>query len=89
MKFQIIWLPGAEEELTQIWLEAADCAAITKAVFDIEQALRTDPLNQGESRGGVHRAIAAGPVVVAYEPHPDDLRVEVISIKAFRRKPRS
>jgi hypothetical protein len=86
MKYQIIWLPDAEEELTQIWLEAVDKAAVTQAVYDIEQALKFNPLEHGESRGGTHRAISAGPVVVAYEPFPDDLRVQIISIKAFPRK---
>jgi hypothetical protein len=51
MNYSVIWLVDAEDELAAIWLDAADRDAITRAVFDLDRDLSTNPLDAGESRG--------------------------------------
>jgi hypothetical protein len=61
MKYTVVWVPGAEQELATLWLDADHRAAITRASYVIDERLRTDPQNQGESRPGGRRIMFEPP----------------------------
>jgi len=52
MSYTVIWKPAAEDELAQIWTEAADRTAVATAANRIDQLLKSHPHDQGESRSG-------------------------------------
>jgi len=67
MKYSVAWLRTAEQELTAIWLDAADRAAITQAAHAIDQQLQQDAHFKGESRHGGRRIFIELPLVVSIE----------------------
>lgn len=40
MKYTVIWLPSAEQELAEVWLRAADRDRITEAAERLESTVR-------------------------------------------------
>lgn len=66
MKYSVAWLSSAEQELTGIWLDAADRAAITRAAHAIDQQLQQDAHIKGESRAGGRRILFELPLVVSF-----------------------
>lgn len=83
MNYTVFWTPSAEEELADIWLNAADRAAITQASHRIDQRLRRDPGNDGESRSRGRRIMIDRPLAVIYRPHPEDRTVDVLHVWTF------
>jgi hypothetical protein len=77
MNYTVIWLPDAEQELAALWLAAADRARVTRAAHLLDQRLRRDPENEGESRSGLDRIIIEAPLVAHYRVRADDRIVEV------------
>src|SRR5436305_7021778 len=45
--YSVEWTPAAENELADIWMNAADRQAVTRAEAEIQAQLRADPLNSG------------------------------------------
>jgi hypothetical protein len=80
--YQVRWLQSALDELTVIWTNAdsADRKDITRASHEIEQRLRSDPVNEGESRNRGRRVLFAEPLAVLFRPLPDDMVVEVLHV---------
>jgi plasmid stabilization system protein ParE len=83
MSWTVIWLPDAEQELADIWLNASDRASITRAAHIIDQILKHDPENAGESRPNNRRILIVLPLAVIYRVLPDDRRVEVVHVWHF------
>ena len=52
MKWTVLWKPRAETDLTNLWLNGSDKAAITAAANRLDAQLRKDPLLTG---GGAQR----------------------------------
>jgi hypothetical protein len=50
MKWTVIWKADSENDLTDLWVNANDKAAITAAANRIDVLLRRSPLDAGESR---------------------------------------
>jgi hypothetical protein len=48
--FTVVWDEEAEAGLAAVWLASADRDAVTRAAYELEERLRTDPANVGESR---------------------------------------
>jgi plasmid stabilization system protein ParE len=80
MRFTVIWLPKAEERLTEIWLAAADQAAVSAASDDIDRLLMVNPLGVGEPRTAKIRYLYQMPLAVYYEVVPADRLVRVRSV---------
>jgi hypothetical protein len=81
MNYTVVWVPPAEEELATIWLAAADQAAVTAAVYRLEQRLSRDPLHAGEARwSSVQRVVTDLPLGIDFEVIEDDKRVLVQSV---------
>jgi hypothetical protein len=57
MSYRVLWQPKAEQALAELWMDAANRSAITAAARGIDEQLRTDPENVGESRWGDKRIL--------------------------------
>lgn len=82
MNFDVIWIPSAENQLADIWVNAADRSAVTEASSRIDQILGTDPNGAGESRTDGRRILIELPLVVYYEVSAPDRRVRVLRVLA-------
>jgi mRNA-degrading endonuclease RelE of RelBE toxin-antitoxin system len=80
MKYSVIWLPAAEQELARIWLNATDRNAVSNASNLIDRRLQTNPENVGESRSNDQRITFEEPLAVLFQVVPDDVRVWVIHV---------
>jgi hypothetical protein len=80
MKYHVLWVPGAEQRLADLWLNATDRGAITKAPHAIDQRLRDDPLDDGESRPGGRRILFETPLAVLYRVIEQDMFVHVLHV---------
>ena len=80
MNYTVVWKPSAEEELTRIWMEAADRSAVTSAAGEMDRLLKTDPCHQGESRGGAMRVAFVPPLGVFFHVEEEDRLVSVVGV---------
>jgi hypothetical protein len=90
VKWHLVWLESASNELADGWLRAdsATRAAITAASHAVEQRLVRDPLTEGESREEDARITFEGPLSVTFKVEPTDYTVVVVHIRV-RRKPQN
>ncbi|HEV3449273.1 MAG TPA: hypothetical protein VG099_31850 [Gemmataceae bacterium] len=83
MRFSVNWLPDCEQELAHLWINAPDRQAVTQAAHILDERLRLDPLNAGESRPSGRRILFASPLGVVYRVIPDDMLVQVEHVWRF------
>jgi hypothetical protein len=56
--YTVDWDPAAENELAEIWTEATDRAAVTRAQQQADQILSRNPIDSGiELSEGLHRIL--------------------------------
>jgi hypothetical protein len=84
MSWTVVWLPGAERELAELWLEASDRNAVTEAAHWIDQRLKSEPENEGESRPDGRRILFAAPLGVIFRAISRDQRVVVSHVWKFK-----
>lgn len=67
--YRVDWLQSALDELAAIWTTADSSrrAAVTAATDAIEQRLKLDAANEGESRTGGRRITFAAPLAVTFQ----------------------
>lgn len=82
--WQVFWNESADNELAQIWLTAPDRQAVSNAAREIDELLRRDPLNAGESREGNYRILFVSPLVVQYEVIEPDRKIQVLQCVSER-----
>lgn len=76
MRFTVTWLPEAEEELLQIWLDAKDRNVVSSAANKVDRELAEEPESKGvDFHGG--RLFVSGPIVVGVLVRELDRIVEV------------
>lgn len=86
MNYTVVWIPEAEQELLNLWLEEENRQAVTEAVDFLDAELANDPLNIGESRPTEFLRIAhALPIGIKYEVKTDDQLVRVLAVWLCRR----
>jgi len=80
--YQVQWLQSALDELALLWVQAESSSqqAITAATHQLDQQLRTDPDNVGESRAEDRRILFEAPLAVVFRVLPDDVRVEILHV---------
>jgi hypothetical protein len=83
MSYAVDWEPTAEQELTDIWMNADNPNAVTHAANEAERRLKYQPLGVGESRGGSVRVLFEPPLVVYYEVDAAAKRVSVRNVRAM------
>jgi hypothetical protein len=81
--YTVIWLPAAEQELADLWLDPAIRAEITQAANQIDGLLKYNPDRVGESRDADQRVLFVAPLGVLYRIKPLDCMVEVIHVWKF------
>ena len=80
MSYNVIWLPAAEDELAELWLDASLRAAITRASNDLDKQLRRDAPNAGESRSQDFRIVFELPLVASVWVQPGGREVRVMHV---------
>lgn len=84
MTYTVVWKPGAERALAELWMEATDRKAVTDAADAIDALLHVGPLDVGESRGQGGRILVVRPVAVYYDVAEDDRLVAVWALWRLR-----
>jgi hypothetical protein len=77
MKWTVIWRPASESGLTDLWVSAADKAAITAAANRIDVLLRRSPFDVGESRDDDDRVYFDAPLGILFTIDELDRKVFV------------
>ena len=86
MPYDVTWDDGANDQLVELWLNAADRAAVTRASHRIDVALAADP-HQGQHQSeGLYRVIEP-PLVAYYEIDEAKQEVRVSDVLAYREPP--
>lgn len=80
MKYMVVWLPSAMNELADIWNRARDRQAVADAANRIDRLLRIDPDLKGRPFHN-RRVFSDPPLVVTFAVYPDDCRVEVLQVR--------
>lgn len=76
MFFTVSYVQVAQAELAQVWMDARDQSAVTRASHEIDRLLRTQPQMVGEELGD-YRRLEVTPLEVVYSVSPDDCLVQV------------
>ena len=80
MKYTVTWLPGADQELADLWLNASDQGAVSQAANAFERSLRKNPLQTGESRSTTTRIAFLPPLAFLFHVVEDDRLVEIVHV---------
>jgi hypothetical protein len=86
MKYILRWLRPASDALAEAWVDSPSELRdeITSSVAVAEAALRTHPLEAGESRADGRRMLIVLPIAITYLTIPDDMRVNVEAFRLIR-----
>jgi hypothetical protein len=87
MIYTVLWRPLAEQQLAQLWNNAADRKTVTSAADTIDSVLRRDPHSKGESRSGANRVLFVPPLLVLFEVLEQDRTVYVKAVGRLRHHP--
>jgi hypothetical protein len=81
MQFTVIWLPTAENQLANWWLNRVNYRqSITMASDQIDKLLKTDPFRSVRSRGRFWELTIA-PLSVLCDIDVDDRMVKVLQLR--------
>jgi hypothetical protein len=86
MSYTVVWVPAAEQELAQLWMDAAQRREVTQAAREIDYRLRFAPVEQGESRAHGRRILLVLPLGVTFEILPEDRLVRVLDVWRFEKR---
>jgi hypothetical protein len=75
----VTWHPSAERELAEIWLNAENRIAVTRAANEIDRLLASDPLGQGEEFYG-DRLLVVLTLAVTYTVNQLDRSVQILQV---------
>jgi hypothetical protein len=86
MNYTVLWDPDVEQDLASLWMNAPDRAAVTAAADRIDELLKTDPEQQGESRINEWRLLTVAPLGILFQVFEEDRIVRVIQVWRFRQR---
>ncbi len=81
MRYTVLWSPEAEDQLAEIWLEAADRNAVTAVQATIDEELATDPESKGKEASEGLRRFKVEPLIVLFEIQLGDRSVKVTAVR--------
>lgn len=84
MRYTVLWKKNAEDELAEIWIDAADRESVTRAAYEIDRRLRVAPTTAGESRDPGQRVLLIAPLGVTFQIYEEDRIVRVADVWRFR-----
>jgi plasmid stabilization system protein ParE len=79
MRYTVVWLDQALNDLARIWMQAADPLAVRDASNEVDRQLADDPETKGEEFYG-DRLLVVLPLQVVFRVRPDDRIVEVLNV---------
>jgi plasmid stabilization system protein ParE len=80
MRYTVVWVPSAAQDLAAIWIEAEDRNAVTSAADRIDRLLREDPHRQGEPHYGSVRILLVPPLGIDFEVLEEDRLARVLTV---------
>ena len=83
MKFTVLWVPSAERQLAQLWLDAEDRSSVRDAADRLDAALGERADSLGESRSPNVRIAFAPPLAIEFEVLEQDRTVYVLAVWPF------
>ncbi len=86
--YRVEWLQSALDDLANIW-NLADSAfrqQITQGSHRVEQQLRRDPHQAGESRSKGRRIVFEPPLAMVFKVEEDDQTVSILEVRCFRSR---
>jgi mRNA-degrading endonuclease RelE of RelBE toxin-antitoxin system len=84
MNYRVVWSPGAELELADVWLAATDRNQISRIAREIDVRLQQNPNEEGESRTPGVRILIEAPLGVSFQVEESRRRVLVVHVWRFR-----
>jgi hypothetical protein len=84
MRYTVVYLRTARNQLANIWTVASDRAAVTAAANRFDRVLATDPHLVGESRSGATRVLLEHPLGALFEVSQADRLATVVAIWRIR-----
>jgi mRNA-degrading endonuclease RelE of RelBE toxin-antitoxin system len=79
MKYTVVWLPGPEAELLDLWIKAEDRKHVEQAANWIDKQLGNDPLKKLTPVDELY-FLRRDPLVVLCEVNVDDRMVKIVEI---------
>lgn len=86
-RYTVTWLKGAQNDLAQIWIDAADREAVTRAADAIDVELATDAEGRGIPVKEGLRGLYLPPLHVLFTVREPDRLVEVVSVRSDQPSP--
>jgi hypothetical protein len=80
MKFSVIWLADATEELIELWSDPEVRQSVVEGARRIETALSVNPQDLGESRPDNVRIIFESQLAAIYEVFSVERKVNILRI---------
>lgn len=80
MNFQVLWSAEAESRLAHVWLLAPNRHQVTAAAAKIDELLKRDADDVGESRPGGRRIVHEPPLGVVFSVDVEKKRVLVLDL---------
>jgi hypothetical protein len=86
--FRVRWERRALDEIARLWTQANSVLrqAITAASHAVDQRLRVDPHNEGESRSNGRRITFIAPLAIIFRIEADGHTVSVLQVRLFQRR---
>ena len=84
MKYTVVWMPSALNDLARLWNNAPDRHAVAAASDTIDAIVMNDPYAHSESREGDSRIMIVPPLAVEYHVSDDDCLVTVRAVWRWR-----
>ena len=86
MTYTVLWVPAAEGELAELWMDAPRRRDVSDAANAIDERLRTAPAEEGESREHGRRILLVPPLGVTFEVFPGGRLVRVLDVWRFQKR---
>jgi hypothetical protein len=80
MKYTVVNAPVADQQLADIWLQAADRQSVADAFNCIESSLKYDAHLQGRQHASGWRVLMVPPLAVTFRVSEDDRIVKILSV---------
>jgi plasmid stabilization system protein ParE len=87
MSYRLKYRRRALNQLTDIWVRAADRNAVTAASSQLDFLLSTDPYAHGESRPKGRRIVVINPLIAYFKVVDAQRKVIVLRIRALPQRP--
>jgi len=81
IRYTVVWPGGAQDELAELWLAAADRGAVAAAANAIDVELSEDATIKGVDLSEGLRILFAPPLRVLFAVREDDRVVEVLRVR--------